>query len=74
MNGLDIDTAEMDRLRRLFGDRYAITRAGRYWRATDRDPNTLTEPTLVEDSAAALEKRMRSPQPRVAPPYPREAL
>ncbi|WP_116247718.1 hypothetical protein [Nocardiopsis sp. FIRDI 009] len=62
----------LEALRDRHGDRYVITRVGRLWKATDRDPNTTTEPTLVEDTPTALEERMRAPGPRVAVPYQRE--
>ncbi len=70
------DQQELERLRSEFGDEYALWRSveGRYWIATARDKRVCSEPTLMEESAAALEEKLRAPGDRVAVPFQREAL
>ncbi|RKS06681.1 hypothetical protein DFP74_2324 [Nocardiopsis sp. Huas11] len=65
---------ELARLKAKFGDRYIIRCTRRFWIATDRDCDTTTEPTLIENSAAELEAKMRDPGPRVGVPYSSEVL
>ena len=64
----DGDALELERLRRMYGDIYQvwISRTGRYWMATAVVDDL--EPTLMEESAAALETRLREPAPRMAGP------
>ena len=64
-------TAELHRLQNEYGHAWRIRRTPRLWIATARTPGV--EPTLVEDTAAGLEERMRDPDPSVGGPLAPEA-
>lgn len=49
-----------------YGSAWRIRRTPRLWIATARTPGV--EPTLIEETAAALEERMRDPDPSVGGP------
>ncbi|GAA0972782.1 hypothetical protein Q7689_00430 [Nocardiopsis tropica] len=65
------DSAELERLQRMYGDAWRIWRTPRYWMANALQDGV--EPTLMEESAKALEAKMRVPGPRVGGPYTVEA-
>ncbi|WP_150236427.1 hypothetical protein [Nocardiopsis quinghaiensis] len=71
----DDEQATLDRLNRDY-PLWSVWRSveGRYWLATARDRRTRFEPTLMEESAEALETRMRAPGDRAGIPFQREAL
>lgn len=54
----------LDRLKEAFGDRYSLRRLPSCWMATDRDPNTTTEPTIVQDSLEQFVRALLDPGPR----------
>lgn len=56
---LDRDGAELARLSRMYGDEYRVWRTERYWMATALVDGVT--PTLLEDTADALEERLRNP-------------
>lgn len=59
---------ELERLRRMYGDTYRVwtSRSGRYWMATALVDDL--EPTLMEESAQALEAKLRAPGARIGGP------
>ncbi|MFJ9558308.1 hypothetical protein ACIRPH_31260 [Nocardiopsis sp. NPDC101807] len=71
-DAMDRDGAELARLKRMYGDVYRLWRTPRYWMGSALVDDV--EPTLMEESAAALEKRLRSPGVRVGGPYKADAL
>lgn len=62
----DGDALELERLQRMYGDIYRVWRTKRYWMATAVVDDL--EPTLMEESAAKLEVRLRAPAPRMVGP------
>ena len=66
------DGAELERLQRMHGDAWRIWRTPRYWMATALVDGV--EPTLMEESAADLEVKLRSPGVRVGAPYKADVL
>jgi len=66
------DDAELDRLQRMYGDAWRVWRTPRYWMATALVDGV--EPTLMEESAADLEVKLRSPGVRVGAPYKADVL
>ncbi|GAB3718371.1 hypothetical protein [Nocardiopsis nanhaiensis] len=62
----DGDALELERLRRMYGDTYRVWRTPRYWMATAVVEHL--EPTLMEESAGALEHKLRFPARRMAGP------
>jgi len=69
---LDRDGAELARLQRMYGDAWRLWRTPRYWMATALVENV--EQTLMEESAAELEEKLRSPGVRVGAPYKADVL
>ncbi len=63
------DALTLDALQERFGDRYAIRRHGRLWVATDRDRDTRTAPTVIEDTTAKFVAALENPDPRAARPF-----
>ncbi|WP_116245981.1 hypothetical protein [Nocardiopsis sp. FIRDI 009] len=61
---------DLARLRAEYGDRYWIRCTEHTWIATDRDPYTTTEPTLMADTPGQLAERLANPGPRVGTPFP----
>ncbi|MEU0236739.1 hypothetical protein ABZ234_03545 [Nocardiopsis sp. NPDC006198] len=66
------DSAELARLKRMYGDAWRVWRTPRYWMATALRGDV--EQTLMEESAADLEKKLRSPSARVGGPYKADVL
>lgn len=54
----------LDKLQAAFEDSYSIRRLKTCWLATDLNPNTDTEPTIVADSVEDLVRHMVYPDPR----------
>ena len=54
-----------------YGSAWRIRRTPRLWIATSLKPGV--EPTLIEETATALEARMRAPDPSVGGPLAPEA-
>lgn len=54
----------LERLQDEFGDRYRIVRLTTLWKATDLDPHTDTEPTIIEPTVEALVRKLLDPGPR----------
>jgi len=66
-DAMDRDGAELARLKRMYGDAWRVWRTPRYWMA-----NALVddvEQTLMEESAAELEEKLRVPGPRIGAPW-----
>ncbi|MGQ4271027.1 hypothetical protein [Nocardiopsis changdeensis] len=61
----------LERLRHEFGDRYRIVRLTTLWMATDLDPDTDTEPTIVETRVEALVRKLLAPGPRFGKSFDR---
>ena len=57
---------ELHRLQTEYGSAWRIRRTPRLWIATARTPGV--EPTIIEETAEALEERMRDPDPSVGGP------
>lgn len=57
---------ELNRLQSEYGHAWRIRRTPRLWIATSINPGV--EPTLIEDTAHALEARMRDPDQSVGGP------
>jgi len=68
----DLDSAELARLKRMYGDAWRIWRTPRYWMATALVDDV--EQTLMEESAAELEEKLRSPGVRIGAPYKADVL
>ncbi|RCV49704.1 hypothetical protein [Marinitenerispora sediminis] len=58
----------LDMLHQWFGDRYIIRRTHALWWATDRDPRTSTEPTIIEPALQQFVMKLLAPSPRAARP------
>lgn len=54
----------LDRLKEAFRGRYSIKRLPSCWMAFDTDPNTLTEPTIIKDTAEEFVRNLLDPGPR----------
>lgn len=52
------------RLQQSFGTKYAIRRLPNFWMAVDKDPETTTEPTVIEETVEALVNTLSDPGPR----------
>jgi len=58
--------AELNRLQNEYGQQWRIRRTPRLWIATARTPGV--EPTIIEDTADALEARLQNPDRSVGGP------
>lgn len=67
-----LEDHELSRLQERYGASYRVWRTARYWMATALVDGL--EPTLMEDTAHALARKLSAPGPRYGAPYPREAL
>lgn len=61
----------LDRLQDEFEGRYSIKRLPSCWMASDMDPHTPTEPTIIEDTVEKFVRRLLSPAPRWGRRYTR---
>ncbi|KOX10124.1 hypothetical protein [Nocardiopsis sp. NRRL B-16309] len=63
----DEDAHELARLARMYGDEYRVWRTERFWMATALVDGVT--PTLMEETADALEARLRAPGKPIAAKY-----
>jgi hypothetical protein len=63
----DVDAAELVRLQDTYGGTYRVWRTTRYWMATAVVDGVT--PTLMEETSAALEARLRNPGAPIAAQY-----
>lgn len=53
----------LDRLSAEFEGRYSIKRLPSCWMASDLDPDTSTEPTIIEDTTEKFVRQLLNPDP-----------
>jgi hypothetical protein len=66
-----LEDHELSRLQGEYSGVYRVWRTDRFWMATALVEGL--EPTLIEDSAHALSRKLTNPGPRYGAPFPREA-